>query len=59
MENIKEKIEKKGLNYEYFIEESKSITRELEQGKTGYLSEAYIKEKINHILSMFEEENEY
>ena len=54
--NMQEKVKAQGLNYEWFIEESESITRELKQGKTGYLSETYIREKIMNVLSLFDED---
>jgi len=54
MENMKQKIKAQGINYNWFIEESKSITRELEQGKKTLISKRYIEEKINNILKVFE-----
>ena len=53
--NIKKILETEGFCYEWYIDEAKSIVRELEQGKKSYISEAYINEKITNVRKLFEQ----
>jgi hypothetical protein len=55
MKTTNEICESAGLRYEFYVDEAKSIVRELEQGRVHQISERYIEEKIRNVKNLFEE----
>ena len=58
IKTTKDIIKNAGLNYDYYINEAKSIVRELDQGKEGNISASYLLEKINNVKRITEDINE-
>ena len=52
-ESVKDIVKSADLSYDYFLDEARSIVRELEKGETDLISEDYVREKVRHVLSIF------
>lgn len=51
-------IKSAGLSYDWYLEEAKSIVRELEQGKEKAISIGYLSEKIKNVKSLMTDLND-